>query len=232
MDIESWSFKRLMKDIRDIIKNPLHEDGIYYMHDDENILKGYALIRGPLDTPYSYGFYLFEITYPKDYPTNPPKFTFLTNSDNVRMNPNLYRNGKVCVSILNTWRGEQWSSCQTIKTVLLTLLMIFNNKPLLNEPGFQEDSEDFEPYNEIIMFKNIDTAIIKVLKEEIYPDIFKKFSKYIIESFLKNYNDILATIKLKKGKSSIISTRVYSMNVDVNYRELETKIIALYKKLK
>lgn len=54
------------------------------------------------------------------------------------MHPNMYKNRKVCVSILNTWRGEQWSGCQTIKSVLLTLMSLLDSKPLLNEPGITE----------------------------------------------------------------------------------------------
>ena len=38
------SRKRLQKDIIEIIKNPLTEHGIYYTHDDSNMLKGYAVI--------------------------------------------------------------------------------------------------------------------------------------------------------------------------------------------
>ena len=40
------SRKRLQKDIIDIIKNPLTEHGIYYTHDDSDMLKGYAVIFG------------------------------------------------------------------------------------------------------------------------------------------------------------------------------------------
>ena len=41
------TIKRLIKDIRGIIKNPLVSNGIYYKHDDENMMRGYALIIGP-----------------------------------------------------------------------------------------------------------------------------------------------------------------------------------------
>ena len=34
------------------------------------------------------------------------KLTYLTNDGNTRFHPNLYRNGKVCLSVLNTWRGK------------------------------------------------------------------------------------------------------------------------------
>ena len=88
------------------------------------------------------------------------RFT-LTNKDKIRFNPNLYRNGKVCISILNTWSGPQWSSCQSISSVLLTLITLFHNKPLLNEPGIKETHHSFKPYNKIITYRNVEHSIIK-----------------------------------------------------------------------
>ena len=105
MEIPKIKKNRLLKDVISIIKEPLTENGIYYVHDEGNMLKGYAMIIGPEDTPYHHGFYLFEFDYPSDYPFSPPKVTYHTNDGKTRFNPNLYRNGKVCVSILNTWKG-------------------------------------------------------------------------------------------------------------------------------
>ena len=42
--------KRLVKDVKDMITNPFTSHGIYYIHDEVNILKGYALIIGPEET--------------------------------------------------------------------------------------------------------------------------------------------------------------------------------------
>ena len=88
--------KRLLRDVADIMKNNLASQGIYYIHDEENILKGYAMIFGPKDTPYENGVYFFDFNFPSNYPYSPPKLTYLTNNGTTRFNPNLYRNGKVC----------------------------------------------------------------------------------------------------------------------------------------
>ena len=118
-------------------------------------LTGYAVVFGPTDTIYRYGAYMFEFKFPTNYPVSPPKLTYLTNDGSTRFHPNLYRNGKVCISILNTWKGEQWTSCQTIRSVLLTLTTLFHNKPLLNEPGIRETHRDFNNYNKIIKYRNL-----------------------------------------------------------------------------
>lgn len=187
--------KRLLKDVIDINKTPLHDHGIYYIHDDEDIKKGYALIFGPPDTIYSYGIYFFKFKFPNDYPYSPPRVEYLTNGDNVRFNPNLYRNGKVCISILNTWNGPQWSSCQTISSILLTLVTLFHNKPLLNEPGINESYPSFKLYNKIIKYSSIKIALLDVLSGKICKDMYSKFKTVIDKYVVKNHESIIEKIK-------------------------------------
>ena len=35
--IQSTNAKRLIKDIKDILKNPLHNEGIFYQHDTDDM---------------------------------------------------------------------------------------------------------------------------------------------------------------------------------------------------
>ena len=119
--ISKSTIKRLTKDIKEIYKNPLTDNNIYYKHSDNDILSGTALIIGPEDTIYEGGYYLFSFKFPYDYPHSPPVVTFNTNDGVTRFHPNLYKSGKVCLSILNTWDGEPWTGCQTISSVLLSI---------------------------------------------------------------------------------------------------------------
>ena len=188
--ISKDTITRLLKDVKCIMKNPLTENGIYYIHDDVDIMKGYALIIGPSDTPYFGGNYFFELNFPADYPHSPPKVKYCTNGNNVRFNPNLYTCGKVCVSLLNTWRGEQWTSCQSISTVLLTLCTLLCKEPLLNEPGVDKSNPDMNSYDEIIQIANLDIAICSILqkKDGIFLPFFENFFPYVKENFLKNFD--------------------------------------------
>ena len=79
--IQQSLVKRLVKDVKDILKNPLTDNGIIYSHDQDNMLKGYAIIFGPKDTIYENGVYFFEFNFPDTYPFNPPKLTYLTNNN-------------------------------------------------------------------------------------------------------------------------------------------------------
>lgn len=72
-----------------------------------------ACITGPQDTPYAYGMFFFDILFPQDYPNIPPLMLLeTTGGGRVRFNPNLYADGKVCLSLLGTWHGsehEKWN---------------------------------------------------------------------------------------------------------------------------
>jgi ubiquitin-protein ligase len=57
--VSKETIHRLLKDVKQIIKSPLTDQGIYYIHDDADMMKGYAMIVGPRDTPYFGGYYFF-----------------------------------------------------------------------------------------------------------------------------------------------------------------------------
>jgi ubiquitin-conjugating enzyme E2 Z len=189
--------KRIIRDVKSMRKNPLTDSGIYYKHDDENIMKGYAMIIGPSDTVYRGGYYLFEFNYPPDYPASPPGVSFKTNHDNIRFHPNLYVNGKVCISLLNTWTGEQWTSCQTISTILLTLCTLFTNEPLLHEPEITRSNRDFNAYTALIEYKNIEIATTHMLNKlpSMYIPMFDLFYADMVEHFLGNVDTMRTYIQ-------------------------------------
>ena len=218
------TIKRLAKDVADIYKNPLNEHNIYYIHNDINMLKGYALIIGNKDTIYRHGFYLFEFSFPTNYPYSPPVVKFCTQYGNIRFHPNLYRNGKVCLSILNTWEGEAWTSCQSIRTVLLTLITIFDNKPLLHEPGITESNEDFKLYHEMIEYSNLSFSFLRVSDDDYILNVFDVFYSIIKKYSVKYLDDVLKIVKDKKKMNKNVKLRIYDMSGTINYTRLEEKI--------
>ena len=221
--IQKETITRLIKDVKQLLKNPLTDQGIYYIHDEEDILKGYALIVGPTETPYFGGYYFFEFTFPVDYPYSPPKVKYCTNGNNIRFNPNLYACGKVCVSLLNTWRGEQWTSCQSISTVLLTLCTLLCKDPLLNEPGVNNNHPDMANYTEIIEYSNLNIAICDILnkKEGVYLPFFNSFYPFIKENFMKNYEQLLDFANKKNNELNnievFLKTGFYGMQTNIDY---------------
>ena len=104
----------------------------------------HALIQGPSDTPYEFGLFFFTLTFPQDYPFSSPKAEIRTTSKGtVRFNPNLYSNGKVCLSILGTWEGPSWTASLSLETVLLSIQSLLGESPMQNEPGTMRRSLPF-----------------------------------------------------------------------------------------
>ncbi|CAF1018140.1 unnamed protein product [Rotaria sordida] len=122
---------------------PLSFSSTIFVRSDENrmdIMK--ILITGPDGTPYSNGCFIFDVYFPNEYPTTLPSINLETTGNHtVRFNPNLYNDGKVCLSILNTWHGrpeEKWNATSTFLQVLVSIQsLIFVPEPYFNEPGYE-----------------------------------------------------------------------------------------------
>ena len=140
------SMRRILRDIAatEANKELLEAQGIYYMYDDADVTTGTALLIGQPGTPYDGGFFFFSIVFPADYPFAPPAVRTLTQDGRTRFNPNMYIEGKVCLSILNTWHdGPAWSGVQTLESVLLTIQSaVLNGHPLANEPAYRSMATD------------------------------------------------------------------------------------------
>jgi ubiquitin-protein ligase len=221
------TLKRIISDITDLVKNPLHDNGIYYEHDEANMLKGYILIIPTNKSPYQFGNYFFSVEFPVNYPYSPPKMTYMTNNGHTRFHPNLYRNGRVCLSILNTWKGDKWTSCNTLSSVLLHVATLFTEKPFLHEPGITENHADFRSYTKVIEYQNYQTAIYDILGNNVnLPDVFyEKFSVIVNENYEKNKNDIMDVLKSRKNREEReFDITFYKMKEIVNYNEMYLKL--------
>ncbi|KAJ5801805.1 uncharacterized protein N7518_003873 [Penicillium psychrosexuale] len=163
---------RLVRELRQVEQSEQLAFTIYY--EESNIRDIQALIIGPPGTPYELGFYEFSIRIPSDYPANPPVVKIrTTNRGRTRFGPNLYANGKVCLSILGTWhgsRGEQWSPAQGLESVLLSIQSLLSSNPYTLEPGFDDneranDTENMEIYKSKIRHENLRLAVITPVEQ-------------------------------------------------------------------
>ncbi|KAL2239070.1 putative ubiquitin-conjugating enzyme E2 38 [Sesamum indicum] len=60
-----------------------------------------AAIIGPPGTPYHHCLFFFDICFPRNYPSTPPKLHY--RSYNLDLNPSLWRDGRVCLTPCETW---------------------------------------------------------------------------------------------------------------------------------
>lgn len=157
--------KRIRGDLRSLAADPL--PGIVLLPDDALVLRMHALVTGPQGTPYENGFFYFILACPVDYPMSPPRVKLMTTGGgSVRFNPNLYANGKVCLSILGTWSGPGWTPTNTLSSVLLSIQSLMSEQPLRNEPGLEcdEDVSRVRAYSDMIAFETMRVAVLDNVK--------------------------------------------------------------------
>jgi baculoviral IAP repeat-containing protein 6 len=113
--------KRLLTELA-TLQSSLPE-GIFvrYANSRPDLMK--VLIIGPRDTPYEQGLFEFDLVCPLDYPQSAPRMHFrTTGKGRAHFNPNLYPDGKVCLSLLGTWSGPSWLPNES--TILQILVSI------------------------------------------------------------------------------------------------------------
>ena len=225
------AIKRIINiDIKRLNENSLESHGIYIIFDEFNILNAKALIIGPKDTLYENAFLFFEITFPNNYPYSPPNFKYIAQN-NVRIHPNIYVNGKVCLSILGTWAGPSWTCAMDITNVLVTIQSLLDNNPLLHEPGFENILTGNEKniklnndYNELIKYNSINSLIIDQLLK--LPDSLNNFRLILQENFSKNKTDVYNKFK-DRDQIFDIKLKIYNINHSINYTLLNQKYLKI-----
>jgi baculoviral IAP repeat-containing protein 6 len=165
-----------------------------------------ALIIPSHGTPYDSGCFLFHIYIPSTFPNTPPLVKIVTTGNGtVRFNPNLYNCGKVCLSLLGTWRGEaseSWNETSSILQVLISIQsLIFIDQPYFNEPGYEHNinteqgKRDSSKYNQGVQYNTLCWAMVDMIKnppkgfEDIIRNHFRMKKSHImntVHEWLKN----------------------------------------------
>jgi len=181
-------------------------------------------ISGPKDTPYENGIFEFHTAFPTNYPNSEPKVLInTTGGGTIRFNPNLYNCGKVCLSLLGTWSGqdgEKWNpKTSTFLQVLISIQsLILVENPYFNEPGWEKEMHttkgqtNSKKYNEPLLIGTIKWAIIDMIKnppngmEEVIKNHFKFKKDEILTTTQKWLNEISSenSKELEKYRNEMI----------------------------
>jgi len=242
---------RIIREIRMVQKHPLTSEGIWVLPDETDLRIVRACIQGPEGTPYENGFYLFRLEFPENYPYSPPKATYFTTDGGSRMHPNYYCSGKVCVSIIGTWSGPGWTSCQNLSSVLLTFRSLLIENPLWQEPGFENKvNEQNTDYNELIRYENMRVGILRSFHHT--PVEFEGFQD-LMRAYLIQYRERImeqaitgetiavsrAVIKDKIKETTmhpienavVSSPQIYNFQKVIHYKKIQEKLNTLYMEL-
>ena len=225
------AIKRIVNiDLKNINNSKLDEQGIFIKFDEENMMKATAMIIGPKDSLYEHGILLFDITFPVNYPFSPPTLTYKA-INNIRIHPNMYVNGKVCLSILGTWAGPGWTSAMDIVTVMITIQSLLDKNPIMHEPGYENvlDSPKGRKininYNTILEYNTYNSLLYKNL---IYKDDML-FKEEINNYFNLNKDNILEYLKNKSEMQKDIKEckAIYGIRENIDYISLYQNFLKL-----
>jgi ubiquitin-protein ligase len=230
MPPSALAIRRITLDVKKVME--VTDGGLFWIHDDDRVNHGWAVVCAYDDTPYYGGAFCFEVTFPDNYPFEPPMFNYLTNDGRTRFNPNLYKNGKVCLSLLNTWQGEPWSGVQSLLSVLQCIqTAVINQDPLVNEPGHTACTNakhpEVEIYNRMVFHATLETAILGQLSEPpayLVPvyDAVKAWALKAVPTLIAKARKLADTYD-----GRIESVNFYSMTVKYRFAELADKLVAL-----
>ena len=223
------SQKRIMRDIKNFISDKsLEESGIHIIPNQNNLYNLKAMIIGPEKTPYEKGFYFFDVDFQSSYPMDHPKMKFRTTERGVRFNPNLYSEGKVCLSIIGTWSGPGWTSCMTLTTLLNSVQTLLNENPINNEPGYErytKNNSKSQEYNLYINYQNVRFAFIEMMNKPPYG--FDEFKPIMEKYFIKNYPFFIQKLEdFSKGcyENQEHTSGIYSIHYKFRINELKKKL--------
>ena len=178
------------------------------------------MLIGQKGTPYHGGFYFFDIMFPADYPFSPLKVRSLTQDGKTRFNPNMYVDGKVCLSILNTWHdGPQWTSVQSLEAVLLVLMAdVLNAIPLNNEPIYHAKglNADAKKYNRLVFHSSLETAILRQMNHP--PAFADPFQSIMTSVFPTMAPDVLVAVEAAAAESDGLTETCSLFSMTTKYR--------------
>lgn len=229
--IDSTKLSRLKKEFN-IVKKSIcvnNESSIFFWIEKNKLDRMRFIITGPADTPYDQGLYIFDMSLSENFPSKPPLVHF-SNNGGVRFNPNLYDCGKVCLSLLGTWRGDKGESWNPATSTFFQLLVsiqsqILIEEPFFNEPGYESQigkesgKKNSKDYNDNIRQYNLDYAINNLIEGVVesksdYPEfdsIIRNYFKFkreriitILNKWESDYNDTNKKSKFTKSKNKFV----------------------------
>ncbi|KAF2458693.1 hypothetical protein BDY21DRAFT_283400 [Lineolata rhizophorae] len=183
-DASPTRMRRIAKEHK-ILRNAL-PDGVYVRSWETRMDLLRILIVGPLDTPYELAPFVVDMHMGASFPNSPPEAFFHSwTGGRGAVNPNLYEDGKICLSLLGTWhsddKGEAWSPAKsTVLQILVSLLgLVLVREPYYNEAGYQ------------VRIGAPDTRLPSALYSERTYFASRRFITHVLSQQVPGVNDII-----------------------------------------
>lgn len=205
---------RVMREIRVILEST----ELWIDFDEKDVRNFKIMFFGPPESVYHHGIFIFHVTIPDNYPFEPPKVLFLTGGIiDGRIHPNLYKEGKVCLSILNTWGGNEWTPLLTFEKVFITIRALLDNNPICYEPSYEKitlQNVTSQTYAINAAFYNLKSIYMFYTN----PEMFGAFAPTIQNYIATNKEQMISFIDdfLQKAESYTTSLRTFHHNGQIS----------------
>jgi len=226
--------KRVLLDSKEIQNDEYREEGIYYWINEANCMTGKILIWGLIGSLYEDMPMIYSTQFPPEYPFEPPKVLFLTNDGYTRFHPNMYKEGKVCLSILGTWEGPKWAATLRLSTAALSIQSLMDNNPIVHEPGYEKRNDIYtNSYNEFIGYQCL-KYVISIIEHYAVKGKVPLLLSEFEEEFLERLPKIIERMRSKLDK--VIEDKLwvhipYSMTGQTDYATLKQRFISACQKI-
>eukprot|EP01080_Neovahlkampfia_damariscottae_P005417 gene5417-9230_t len=156
----------LAKQLKELQKNPV-EGFSAGLVDESNLFEWDLLVYGPPETMFEGGLWKASLSFPSDFPDNPPVMKFKTEI----WHPNIYKDGKVCISILHASgddeygyekSSERWNPILSVEAILLSVISMLAH-PNIESPAnidaatqFRDDPKGYKKKVKKIVEKSMD----------------------------------------------------------------------------
>lgn len=180
--------RRVQRDLAQVLRDPV--PGAFVFPDENESTAIHCLLAGNEETPYEGGMFYFYLSCPDDYPLSPPRVKLVTTGGgSVGFNPNLYPNGKVCLSILHTWTGPGWQPVHSLASVLVSIQSLMHDRPYHNEPGYEQERHlgDVSNYNDTIRYQTLQHAVLGMMRDAEAGRLPQPFSEVMDGIFLSMF---------------------------------------------
>lgn len=121
----------LRRQLNELGKNPVDLVSVG-LTDDSNVYSWELLVLGPDETLFEGGFFKARLVFPTDFPNMPPTMTFLSEM----WHPNIYSDGRVCISILHPpgedamsmeSADERWRPILGVEQILISVISMLSD---------------------------------------------------------------------------------------------------------
>ncbi|KAK8810891.1 hypothetical protein WA556_003974, partial [Blastocystis sp. ATCC 50177/Nand II] len=153
--MSTFATSLLMRQLKELTENP--PSGISVgLKNDCDLFNWEVIVEGPPGSYYEGGLFRAELSFPSDFPNNPPVMKFLSRM----WHPNIYEDGSVCISILHSpgvdmfnefeSREERWRPILSVEAILISVQNMLS-EPNENSPAnidaakqYREDKQQFK----------------------------------------------------------------------------------------